>query len=274
VSKQNLVSWLKEILYNKDNKAKDSRLESKGVKGMAQFYKGRNNLSRKATRSLIAGILMLVLVVLSFYLMFVHKLQVDSWYYLTPLILFIVLSSYYIRRGVIFRFGAKGENMGLVEALNLPDDYHVFTNVNISYQNYSQETDLIIVGMKGVYVVEVKNHNGHIVGDAQDAEWMQHKVGRGGGKYSKKMSNPIKQVKGQVYKLSKFLKEQGINVWVEGIVLFTNQAVHVKVHNSSVPILFPDNRLHHYILTCKNRQYLNKSLIHKVVEILSSVQKK
>jgi hypothetical protein len=248
--------------------------EHKGVKGMAQFHKGRNNLSGKANRSLFAGIVLLVLVCMSFYLIFVHKLQVNQWYYLAPLIIAIVLSSYYIRRGVIFRFGAKGETIGLVEALHLPEDYHVFTNVSISYQNYSQETDLIIVGMKGVYVVEVKNHNGHIVGDAQDAEWTQHKVGRGGGKYSKKMVNPVKQVKGQVYKLSKFLKEQGINVWVEGIVLFTNEAVHVKAHNSSVPVLFHDNQLNHYILTCKNRQYLNKTLIHKVVEILSSLQKK
>lgn len=241
---------------------------------MAQFYKGRNNLSGKAARSLIMGIGILGLVIISFYLIFVHKLQIDNWYYLAPLIMAMLVSSYYVRRGVIFRFGAKGENMGLTEALHLPDDYHVFTNVNISYQNYSQETDLIIVGMKGVYVVEVKNHNGYIVGDAQDAEWIQHKVGRGGGKYSKKMANPVKQVKGQVYKLSKFLKEQGINVWVEGIVLFTNAAVHVKVHNSSVPILFPDHRLNHYILTCKNRQYLNKTLIQKVVGILSSLQKK
>lgn len=239
---------------------------------MAQFYKGKNNLSGKATRSLIAGILLLLLVFASFYLIFVHKLQVDNWYSLAPLIIAMILSSYYIRRGVIFRFGARGESLGLVEALHLPNDYHVFTNVKIAYQNYSQETDLIIVGMKGVYIVEVKNHNGHIVGDGQDSEWTQHKVGRGGGKYSKKMINPVKQVKGQVYKLSKFLKEQGINVWVEGIVLFTNEAVHVNAHNSSVPILLPDNRLSHYILTCKNRQYLNKTLIQKVVEILSSLQ--
>lgn len=241
---------------------------------MAQFYKGKNNISSKANRSLMAGILMLVLVVVSLYLIFVHKVQVFSWFYFVPVTLFMILSSYYIRRGVIFRFGARGERQGLVEALHLPDDYHVFTNVSISYQNYSQETDLIIVGMKGIYVVEVKNHNGNIVGDAADSEWTQYKVGRGGGKYSKKMANPVKQVKGQVYKLSKFLKEQGINVWVEGIVLFTNDAVHVKVHNSSVPILLPDKRLTHHILTYKNRQYLNKTLINKVVEIISTLQNK
>lgn len=240
---------------------------------MAQSYKGKNHLQGKAARNLVLGVTMLATVILSFYFIFVHKLQIDNWYYPAPLILVILVSGYYIRRGIIFRFGAKGENLGLAQALHLPDDYHVFTNVKISYQNYSQETDLIIVGMKGVYVVEVKNHNGYIVGDAQEAEWIQHKVGRGGGKYAKKMANPVKQVKGQVYKLSKFLKEQGINVWVEGIVLFTNQAVHVKVHNSSVPVLFPDHQLDHYILSCKNRQYLNKNLIQKVVEILVSVQK-
>jgi len=240
---------------------------------MAQFHEGRNKLSSKANRNIIAGVLFFALVMTSFYVVFMHQIQVDKWYYFLPIMIFMVLASYFVKRGVIFKFGAKGENLGLVQALNLPEGYHVFTNVTISYQNYSQETDLIIVGMKGVYVVEVKNHNGKIIGDAEENQWMQHKVGRGGGRYSKKMNNPVKQVKGQVYKLSKFLKEQGINVWVEGIILFTNSEVVVDVHNSNIPILFPAERLSHYVLTCKNRQYLNKSLIVKVAEMISTVQK-
>lgn len=240
---------------------------------MAKFHKGRNNLSSKANRNIVAGVVFFVLVMTSFYVVFMHQIQVDKWYYFLPIMIFMVLASYFVKRGVIFRFGAKGENLGLKQALNLPEGYHVFTNVTISYQNYSQETDLIIVGMKGVYIVEVKNHNGRIIGDAEASEWVQHKVGRGGGRYSKKMNNPVKQVKGQVYKLSKFLKEQGINVWVEGIILFTNSDVIVEVQNSSIPILFPAKRLSNYILTCKNRQYLNKALITKVAGMISSVQK-
>lgn len=240
---------------------------------MAQFHKGNNNLSSKSNRNLIAGILFLILVLISFYIIFVQKVKVDNWYYFLPVMIFMVLASYYIKRGIIFRSGAKGEILGLDQALQLPAGYHIFTNVTISYQNYGQETDLIIVGMKGVYIIEVKNHNGKIIGDAEAAQWMQHKIGRGGGRYSKPMNNPVKQVKGQVYKLSKFLKEQGINVWVEGIVLFTNEDVSVNVSNSSIPILFPAKRLSHYILTCKNRQYLNKTLINKVVEMISLVQK-
>ena len=239
---------------------------------MAQFHKGRNNLTSKANRNLIAGLLFLTLVITLFYVVFVHHVQVDQWYYFLPIMMLMVFGSYYIRRGIIFGSGAKGEDLGLVQALHLPEGYHVFTNVTISYQNYSQEMDLIIVGTKGVYVVEVKNHNGKIVGDAEAAQWVQHKVGRGGGRYFKRIQNPVKQVKGQVYKLSKYLKENGINVWVEGIILFTNEEVSVSVHNSNIPILFPARRLSHYILTCKNRQYLNKTLLNKVVELISSVQ--
>lgn len=240
---------------------------------MAQFYKGKNNLSSKAYKNLIVGLFVLILVITLFYVVFVHRVQVDKWYYFLPIMILMVFASYYIRRGIILDSGAKGENLGLVEALQLPEGYHVFTNVTISYQNYSQEIDLIIVGAKGVYVVEVKNHNGKIVGNAEAAEWLQHKVGRGGGRYSKKIQNPVKQVKGQVYKLSKFFKENGINVWVEGIILFTNEGVNVSVQNSNIPILFPARRLSHYILTCKNRQYLNKTLINRAVEMIASVQK-
>jgi len=239
---------------------------------MAHFHKGKNNLGAKANKSLMVGILFFALVITSFYIVFIQQVKVDRWYYFLPIMIFMVLAAYFIKRGAIFRFGAKGELSGLTQALHLPEGYHVFTNVTISYQNYSQETDLIIVGMKGVYIVEVKNHNGKIIGDGEDSQWVQHKIGRGGGRYSKKINNPVKQVKGQVYKLSKFLKENGINVWVEGIVLFTNNDVIVNVHNSNVPILFPAKRLSHYILTCKNRQYLNKALINKVVEMLTSVQ--
>ena len=239
---------------------------------MAHFHEGKNNLGAKANKSLMLGIAFLVVVIAAFYIVFIHQVKVDRWYYVLPIMLFMVLAGYFIKRGAIFRFGAKGELSGLTQALHLPEGYHVFTNVTISYQNYSQETDLIIVGMKGVYIVEVKNHNGKIIGDAEDSQWMQHKTGRGGGRYSKKINNPVKQVKGQVYKLSKFLKENGINVWVEGIVLFTNEDVTVNVQNSSVPILFPAKRLSHYILACKNRQYLNKALINKVVAMLAAVQ--
>lgn len=241
---------------------------------MANFHKGRNNLGGKANRNLIAGLIFSILVITSFYIIFSQHIQMNEWYSFLPVMIFMVLASYFVKRGVIFRFGAKGENLGLAQALKLPEGYHVFTNVTISYQNYSQETDLIIVGMKGIYIVEVKNHNGKIVGDAENAEWTQLKVGRGGGRYSKKINNPVKQVKGQVYKLSKYLKENGINVWVEGIILFTNEDVSVNVQNSSIPILFPAKRLSHYILTCKNRQYLNKNLISKVAEMIESVQKK
>jgi len=241
---------------------------------MAHLYKGKNNLGSKANRSLIAGIGSFIVVIAAFYIIFAQQVQVNKWYYFLPIMVFMVLASYFIKRGIIFGFGAKGEELGLTQALNLPEGYHVFTNVTISYDNYSQETDLIIVGMKGVYIIEVKNHNGKIVGDAEDAEWMQYKVGRGGGRYSKKIHNPVKQVKGQVYKLSKFLKEQGINVWVEGVILFTNDKVSVNVNNSSIPILFPAKRLSHYILTCRNRQYLNKNLINKVVEMIATIQNK
>ena len=239
---------------------------------MAQIHRGKNDLSGKSNRNLAAGVLSGILVILSLYVLFVNRVKVFSWMYLLPVVAFIALGGYYIRRGIIFRFGAKGELMGLVQALNLPEDYHVFTNVKICYQDYCQEADLVIVGIKGVYVVEVKNHNGRIVGNGDDSHWIQHKVGRGGGKYSKEMPNPVKQVRGQVYKLSKLFKENGINVWVDGIVLFTNESVNVNVQNTSVPVLYPAKRLYHHILTHNNRQYLNRSLVKKTVEILSSLQ--
>jgi hypothetical protein len=239
---------------------------------MAQLHRGKHDLSSKSRKNIAAGIFFSILVVGGLYFLFTRKITVNHWIYLAPMMTSVVLAGYYFRRAVIFRFGARGENIGLAQALKLPENYHVFSNVRICYQDFCQEADLIIVGIKGVYVVEVKNHNGRIVGKGEDATWMQHKIGRGGGKYSKEMPNPVKQVRGQVYKLSKLFKEYGINVWVEGIVLFTNDSVNVHVQNASVPVLYPASRLNHHILTHHNKQYLNRTLIKKTVEILSTLQ--
>lgn len=74
--------------------------------------KGKNNLGAKANKSLMLGIAFLVVVIASFYIVFIHQVKVDRWYYVLPIMLFMVLAGYFIKRGAIFRFGAKGNFQG------------------------------------------------------------------------------------------------------------------------------------------------------------------
>ena len=76
--------------------------------------------------------------------------------------------------------GMNGERIATKVLAALPDGYTVFQNLIVIYNNKESEIDNIVVGRRGVFIVEVKNHNGHIAGDLNAIYWTQHKVGRGG----------------------------------------------------------------------------------------------
>jgi len=86
--------------------------------------------------------------------------------------------------------GIKGEQRSSDIIETLPNGYEVFTSLHIqTKQGNRAEYDQIIVGDNGLFVIEVKNHNGNIVGNEEDSTWTQHKVGRKGGEYLKEMKS-------------------------------------------------------------------------------------
>ena len=101
----------------------------------------------------------------------------------------------------------------------LRDEDQLFTNVNISFEGKSAELDIVIVNNRGVFVVEVKNYRGTLVGSEDSFEWTKYKTTVAGNTYEKSVRNPIKQVKRQVYILSRYLDYYGSRVWVEGYAL-------------------------------------------------------
>lgn len=98
----------------------------------------------------------------------------------------------------------------------LHDDDFLLTNVSISTNDKEAEMDNIIVNTNGVFVIEVKNYSGELIGEEDDYEWEKRKISSGGEEYIKSVKNPIKQVKRQVYVLSQLLKENNIKVWIDG----------------------------------------------------------
>ena len=68
---------------------------------------------------------------------------------------------------------------------------------------YTSQLDLVIVGLKGVYVVEVKFYeDARIYGDGKKSKWYYY---RGGKKYD--IYSPIKQNKKHIEYLKEFLKD-------------------------------------------------------------------
>ena len=101
----------------------------------------------------------------------------------------------------------------------------MFTNVSFSYESRPTELDCVIVNKYGVFIIEVKNYSGYIVGNEKDYEWKKYKRTEAGNMYMSTVKNPIKQVERQTHLLAKYLKSYGIDVWVKGYVML--------MHNNS-----------------------------------------
>lgn len=131
------------------------------------------------------------------------------------------------------RVGRQGEKRAteiIKHVLN--EDDVLLTNIFIEYEEKETELDNVIINRSGVFIIEVKNYSGELVGEEDDYEWTKYKVSRGGNTYVKQVRNPIKQVRRQVYILARFLKYYGINVWVDGYVLLLNN--NSSLHNNTI----------------------------------------
>lgn len=60
------------------------------------------------------------------------------------------------------------------------------------------------------------------MGNEDDQYWNKYKISRGNKEYIKEIRNPIKQLKREIYLLKEYLKYYGVDLWIEGYVLFVN----------------------------------------------------
>ena len=116
--------------------------------------------------------------------------------------------------------GEQGERFAaeLIHSILWEDDLWL-SNVPVSYHEERTELDEVIVNKNGVFIFEVKNYSGKLVGSETDYEWKKYHVSRGGIEYEKTVKNPIRQVKRQAGIFAHFLDWHGIDVWVDGYVL-------------------------------------------------------
>ena len=162
------------------------------------------------------------------------------------------------------RAGRRGElaAKNIIESVLNDEDYLV-TNIEINIPDGRTEIDCVVVNKHGVFIFEVKNYVGELYGDEDDYEWEQQKITRGGYVYPKLVKNPIKQVKRQTYLIATYLRESGIDVWVEGyaILLHVNSPVDSPVVISNVDEI--DDAIH---TLGKNR--LSKAQIEVIKKLL------
>ena len=163
------------------------------------------------------------------------------------------------------RAGIRGEE-AVVRAIEsvLREGDNLFTNVSVEYDGKPAELDDVIVNKYGVFIIEVKNYTGHIVGNEDDYEWQKFKTTDAGNTYVKTVKNPIKQVKRQIYILARYLEYYGIRVWVKGyaIMLHGNSPVDSDYLLKSVEDI--DRAIH-----TNDRTMLSTNTIERIAKLLS-----
>ena len=201
---------------------------------------------------------------------------VDLNNFIIPIIIVInfILTIIYYKKLTIKIYGIKGEYK-VYRKLKIirKHGYKIFQNINLRNDDFKAQLDFIIIGVTGIFIVEVKSLRGNIVGNSNDKYLMKTKKSKAGNEYSKKVYNPIKQVSTHVYKLSTIFKENGINKWIKGIVLFSNKdlKVNIEMKDNSVNIFENTDEVIRYIL---NYDYtLNENDIKNIEKVLLKIMK-
>lgn len=101
--------------------------------------------------------------------------------------------------------GSFGEWMAKIYAKTMPDALVLHDVLIDGADGYTSQIDLVLIGNRGVYVVEMKMFDdAKIYGDAQKSKWNYYKHGK---KYE--IYSPLRQNKKHVDYLKAFLKDFG-----------------------------------------------------------------
>ena len=141
----------------------------------------------------------------------------------------------------------------------------LLTNVAISYEGRETELDNVVINNCGVFIIEVKNYNGRLVGKADDFEWKKYKKTQAGNVYERDVKNPIRQVRRQIHLLARYLEANGLKVWVKGYAMLINANSPVKSAYVLEDIEAVDRALH-----TSSKVVLSDQLIEEISALLLS----
>ncbi len=200
------------------------------MKGSGSYLKNqvRKNLAKAAFCLFLFCLIVFILGLSVVYSFSVSVLDVAGLLVsLVPLAAFY----YYLRRYRIYKGGWAGEKQ-VTKLLNsrLNDDYFLLNDLHL--RNGAGDIDHIVLGPSGVFVLETKNWSGEVT--CRGDEWQRT------GKRDFK-SSPSLQVKRNAAQIKHVVNSSPslrvLGVWVEGIVVFTNNHATLHLNNPTVPIL-------------------------------------
>jgi hypothetical protein len=233
------------------------------LKGSSNYLKNqvRKNLAKAALSILFFGIILLALTLRVLSTWQVGTLEEAGLLFsIVPLFGFY----FYLRKYRIFRGGWEGEKQ-VVKLLTdkLKDDYYILNDLYLD--NGGGDIDHIILGHNGVFVLETKNWSGSI--SCSGDEW--HRAGK-----RNFLGSPSRQVKRNAAKIKQVIDNnqnlRSLNIWVEGIVVLTNNHATLHLNNPTVPILKLPQVPNHIVafrssrsLSCEQLEAIGKEIINQ-----------
>lgn len=192
-------------------------------------------------------------------------------------LIFLCNTAYMItaRRYNILNSGRRGERQLFKTVKKLGENNIVFVNLPIRYKRGRSEADALIIGKKGVVIIEAKNHSGTISGSWKSEKWTQTKCYSNGKTTVTEMENPIKQMRRQRDIVKSIFNAAGEDVWVDTILYFSNENVRLKLNlRENDYVCLGAKELTNFLENHKTGRKLSPEKIQKYAEILNEAREK
>jgi len=135
----------------------------------------------------------------------------------------------FLKKSDMLSAGAKGESaVSRLLRHELGDDWYLIDDCLVKHA----QIDHILVGPKGVFVIETKNYKGNVYGAREDKRWTKTRHSR-----YKTFYNPIKQSKTHSFKVAALLRTGGYGDFVSALVVFAGKPLELNVAAGDFPIL-------------------------------------
>lgn len=176
-------------------------------------------------RVILPGLILLLLSI-------IFSVLSTPWFLVAGVVLFLILLAYALSPEAeekVLEAGIQGENLLKTRLKQMfSDEYIGLFNLPLPRGG---DIDCFLVGPTGAYLFDVKHHKGYIL--YCNGKWDQTKVGRKGKVYEvDNIKDPSSQVRRGIFEVKRLLREKGINLWIEGVVVFTNP--HVEVFSENI----------------------------------------
>ena len=173
------------------------------------------------------------------------------------IVLILIIFIYKLRKKQRLKALNKGEQE-VINILNKIKGYKLLNNIMIKNDKGTSQIDHILIGKKGIFVIETKDFNGIIYGDKYSKYWTQIL-----NKTNNKFYNPIRQNYGHIKALEKCIKTKGIFI---SVIVFTNksQLKEIKTNISVIQL----KELKGFIKKYKSDKNLSVDEINKIYNLI------